>query len=121
MAKAHYTIHVPNTARNVAIAAHHYLTSGPVRGINAATVQFGHPHDSLMVVGDETPELDSHVKQTGTFIGDVANVPSIAITKQGNKTIAHWTMANPHYQPMPVVPPQAFAGPQMSPLGPPGP
>lgn len=107
MAKAHYTIHVPNTARNVSVAAHHYLTNGPIHGINSATVQFGHPHDSLTVVGDETPELDSHIKQTGTFIGDVANIPFINVIKQG-KNVAHWTMHNPNYQAQPPGPPAAL-------------
>lgn len=95
--KARYEIHIPNHARNVAIAAHHYLTSGPVRGIHSATVSFGHPHDVLTVTGEESPELDSHIKQTGTFVGDVANEPFINVSKQG-KNIAHWTMKNPHYQ-----------------------
>lgn len=113
--KAHYTIHVPSHARQVAIAAHHYLTSGPIRGVNTATVSFGHPNDALHVVGDETPELDSHIKQTGTFIGDVANVSHIDVTKQG-KNVAHWPMANPHYQPQPAGPPAALAGPQSAPL-----
>lgn len=99
MAKAHYTIHVPNLHRNVAIAAHHYLTAGPVRGIHSGTVQFGHPHDALTVVGEETPELDSHVKQTATFIADVANEPSLSVIKQGKGHVAHWTMHNPNYNP----------------------
>lgn len=98
--KARYELHIPNQARNVAIAAHHYLTSGPVRGIQSATVQFGHPHDTLVVMGEESPELDSHIKQTGTFVGDVANTPFINVSKQG-KNIAHWQMVNPHYQPQP--------------------
>lgn len=110
MAKARYEIHVPNHARQVTIAAHHYLTSGPIRGINHATIHYGHPHDSLVVTGDESPELDSHMKQTGTFIGDVANAPLIDVTKQG-KNIAHWPMANPHYVPAGSGPPSAGGSP----------
>lgn len=115
MSRAQYTIHVPNTSRQIAIAAHHYLTSGPIRGINAATVQYGHPHDSLNVVGEETPELDSHMKQTGAFIGELANAPFIDVMKQG-KQLAHWPIRNPHYQAQPAMPPQPFAGPQGAPL-----
>lgn len=123
MAKAQYTIHIPNHARQVGIAAHHYLTSGPIRGINAATLTYGHPHDSLHVIGEETPELDSHIKQTGTFVGDVANVPVIDVIKNG-KNVVHWQMRNPHYQPSVQTVPGAFAGPQQAPLpsaGPQGP
>lgn len=115
MAKAHYTIHIPNHARQIGIAAHHYLTNGPIRGVGAATLQFGHPHDSLVVVGDESPELDSHMKQTGTFIGDVANAPYIDVIKHG-KNIAHWQMLNPHYQQQAVAQPAAFASPPEGPL-----
>lgn len=118
MAKVHYTLHVPAEARNVALAAHHYLTSGTVRGVHSATVQHGTPYDSLTVVGEETPELDSHIKQTGTFIGEVANAPVINVIKQG-KNIAHWAMRNPYYQNnTPVGPPQPFAQPPQQPLGP---
>lgn len=109
MAKARYSIHVPNHARQVALAAHHYLTNGPIRGIGTATLSYGHPHDSLHVIGEESPELDSHMKQTGTFIGDVANVPYIDVVKHG-KNIAHWQMFNPHYQPQQMAAPQALAG-----------
>lgn len=116
MAKAHYTVHVPNTARQVGIAAHHYLTSGTIRGIHHATLSYGHPDDALEVIGEETPELDSHIKQTATFVGDVANAPAINVTKRG-KSLAHWTLANPHYQPVPTAPPAAFAPPVEQPLG----
>lgn len=115
MAAARYTISVPNHARQVGLAAHHYLTSGPIPGIRAATLSYGHPHDSLHVVGEESPELDSHMKQTGTFIGDVANVPAIDVMKHG-KNLALWSMRNPHYQPQPTTPPAAFSGPQTGPL-----
>lgn len=115
MAKAHYTIHVPNQHRRIGLAAHHYLTSAPIRGINAATVQYGHPHDSLNVIGEETPEMDSHMKQTGAFIGELANEPFIDVLKQG-KQLAHWPIHNPHYLPEPAMAPQPFSAPQGAPL-----
>lgn len=115
MSRAQYTIHVPNQHRRISLAAHHHLTSGPIRGINAATVQYGHPHDSLNVIGEETPELDSHMKQMGAFIGELANEPFINVMKQG-KQLAHWPIHNPNYQPQPVMPPQAFSAPQGAPL-----
>ena len=97
--KAIYHVHVPNHARQVTLAAHNYVSGGPIRGIHSATVQYGHPHDTLTVVGEESPELDSHMKQTGAFVGEVANEPVINVMKTNGKSVAHWPIRNPSYLP----------------------
>lgn len=107
MAKVRYEIHVPGHARRIGIAAHHYVTQGPIKGIHSATVQYGHPYDSLVVHGEETPELDSHMKQTGAFIGELANVPFINVLKQG-KNVAYWPIRNLQYQAQPSTAPPAL-------------
>lgn len=115
MAKARYTIHIPNHVRHVGIATQQYLTGGPFKGVDSAVLSYGHPHDSLHVLGEETPELDSHMKQTGTFVGELANVPTVDVVKQG-KNLHFWRMRNHAYQPQPVAAPAALAGPQYAPM-----
>lgn len=110
MAKAKYTVMIPNDAPNVAVAAHHFLSYGPAR-IDAATVQHGIPNDSLVVYAEESPEMDSQMKQLAVFVGEIANAQAITVVKEG-KSIATWTMRNPHYAPQPTVPTQQ---PVMSP------
>lgn len=115
MAKARYEIHIPNHSPTVAHATHHYLTSGPIKGIYHARVSYGHPHNTLVVIGEESPELDSHMKQTGTYVGELTNEAMIPVIKQG-KNIAYWPMRNPFYQPQTVTAPAAFSGPGVVPL-----
>jgi hypothetical protein len=114
--KAKYSVFIPSEARQVAVAAHHYLSYGPL-ATSAATVQHGHPFDILIVFAEDTPEIDSHIKQLGVFVGEVANAQSIHVTKETGKAVHTWELANPYYQPpAPVQPVQP-----MQPMGMPTP
>lgn len=106
MAKARYTIFVPGGGP-IAMAAHQYLMESRLP-IESATVHSGVPFDSLVAYAEETPEMDSHMKQVGTYVGEVANQPVITVAKEG-KTVATWPMKNLHYQPpvpSPLAPPE---------------
>src|SRR4051812_47020932 len=98
--KAKYTVFVPSGMRQVSLAAHHYLAYGPL-ATHAATIHHGHPYDSLVTFAEDTPEIDSHMKQLGVFIGEVANVPSISVAKETGKAVHTWETHNPFYQPTP--------------------
>lgn len=96
--KAKYSIFIPAHARYVAQAAHHYLSYGPLQTLHA-TVQYGHPDDELVVYAEETPKMDSHMKQLGVFVAEVANLPVTKVVKQTGKNIHTWDMRNVSYQP----------------------
>lgn len=100
MAAAKYTIHVPTQdelGRPLRLhdAVHQHLINN-----KAAPVQTHHGTPSHTVSGwaEDTPEWDSLAKQTGTLAAELANVPAIHVTKEGDKP-ASWTMANNGYQP----------------------
>jgi hypothetical protein len=124
--KAKYTIFIPSEAKNVAYAAHHYLAHGPL-ATGAATVHHGHPFDTLIVFAEDTPEIDSHIKQLGAFVGEVANTQSIHVTKETGKAVHTWELANPYYTPPAASPmmqpqgPQALGTPPFAIQGPPTP
>jgi hypothetical protein len=108
--KAKYTLYIPSDAKQVAVAAHHYLSYGPL-ATSVTTVHHGTPFDTLDVVAEDMPEIDSHIKQLGVFIGEVANAQSIHVTKQTGKALHDWDLANPFYTP-------PTASPMMQPQGP---
>lgn len=101
MASAKYTVHIPGTDElgqplKASGAAHHYLTYGKLP-FSAVGVQYGHPFDQVTAWGEETPEIDSHMKQLGAYAGEIANHPSVTVTREG-KTPAYWEIHNPHYR-----------------------
>lgn len=102
MAKAHYHVEVPSrdeVGNPLAIghAAHQYVTNGPMK-IDSAQIVSGHPHDTLHVYADESPENDSHVKQIAAFVGELANQPSVFAAREGKNT-STWHIPNRMYQP----------------------
>lgn len=118
MAQAKYTVHVPaqdeqgNTLR-LHDAVHKHLTN---LGGHASYVE-GHPTHSVTAWAEEHPEWDSQAKQTGAFAGEIANVPSVMVTKEG-KTPAAWHVANPFYRPGEPAEQAAFADePNIATLG----
>src|SRR4051812_33214011 len=96
--KAKYTVFIPNTNRQVAVAAHHYLSYGPL-ATHAATVHHGDPFDTLVTYAEDTPEMDSHMKQLGVFVGEIANVAAVNVIKDG-KAVHTWAMHNPFFVPL---------------------
>ena len=96
MAQARYTVLVPSLP-GLARAVYTYLTEGPIR-VNALNVVQGHPSDAIVCWADESPEVDSHMKQVGTFTAEAAGVPTVDVIKEGKLT-ATWTMRNKGYLP----------------------
>lgn len=111
--KAKYTVFIPSEAKQVAVAAHHFLAYGQLP-TGASTVHFGHPFDTLVTFAEDSPEIDSHMKQLGTFVGELANAQSIHVTKETGKAMKTWEMHNPYYQP-PMTPSVHALEPQHSP------
>lgn len=99
MAAAKYTIHVPS----------HDELGQPLRlheavrkhfdslGADAVQLHLGSPSHTVAGWVEDTPEWDSRAKQIGTQAGEVANVPVVHVTKEGDKS-ASWQMHNPHYR-----------------------
>src|SRR6185312_17290201 len=104
MAQARYTIVTPGDAGNqIARAAHHYLMYGPVavEGAwidpqNEGTWNGEHQgiYDHLVAVAEDTPETDSHMKQTAAYVGEVANAPGIRVMKDGKDGLNVWYVKN---------------------------
>lgn len=100
MAAARYTIHVPATDElgqplYLHKAVHQHLVNN--RGAPVQTTH-GTPSHSVSAWAQDTPEWDSLAKQTGTLASELANVPVVHVTKEGDKP-ASWTMANNSYIP----------------------
>lgn len=95
MAAAKYTVHVPKhdaqgNPLRVHKAVHKHLESLGAH----STVHEGHPTHSVTAWAEDLPEWDSHAKQAGAHVGEIANVPSVMVTKEG-KNPAKWHIANP--------------------------
>lgn len=100
MAAARYTIHVPTTDElNQPLRLHEAVHQHLINN-RAAPVQTHHGTPSHTVSGwaEDTPEWDSLAKQTGTLAAELANVPAVHVTKEGDKP-ASWAMANNGYVP----------------------
>ena len=113
MAQAKYSILVPrvdnqgNELRDIAAAAHHYLFYGPlkVEGSFIEPNKIGHwrdapaePHDALVTYAEDSPEMDSQMKQLAAHVADVANQWGIFIAKEGKNGIQTWVINNPQYR-----------------------
>ncbi len=99
MPAAKYVIHVPaqdELGRPLRLheAVHNHLGN---LGAKPVQIHQGTPYHTVTGWAEDTPEWDSTAKQTGVFAGEVANVPAVHVTKEGDKSAA-WEMANPHYQ-----------------------
>ncbi len=99
---------VGNALVDIASAAHHWLFYGPlkVEGSYVERDKMGNwrdmdpePHDMIVAYADDTPEMDSQMKQLGVHVADVANQWGIFVVKENGKGINTWTVANPHFRP----------------------
>lgn len=100
MAAARYTVHVPTTDElgqplRLHEAVHQHFVNN--RGAPVQTTH-GTPSHAVSAWAQDTPEWDSKAKQTGTLSAELANVPIVHVTKEGDKP-ASWTMANNAYIP----------------------
>jgi hypothetical protein len=99
MATAKYTVHVPAADQfdqplKLHHAVHQHLNN---IGVDNAVIHEGHPTHSVSAWAEDTPEWDSTMKQLGVYAGEIANVPHVNVSKEGDKG-ALWAMANPDYQ-----------------------
>lgn len=109
MSYAKYTVAVPkvdalgNPLKDIAGVAHHYLATQRPFGFDHAYIDDGmrgqFPHDLVVVHAEETPEADSHLKQLGSFVGEMANHPTVHVTRNGHSGLATWNIANGSFRP----------------------
>lgn len=113
MAQAKYTVMVPlkdnlgQQLKDLATAGHHWLFLGPgpkVEGTYIEGPKKGNWRDNpqeefnhLVTVAEDTPEMDSTVKQLAAHIADVANQWGIFVMKEGKNGIQSWTIPNNKY------------------------
>lgn len=109
MAHAKYSVYVPkhdtlgNPLADLAKAAHDHLAYGPTkRHIKGSQIHRGiemgsGPHDVVVAYAEDSPEMDSHVKQVASFVGELANHPSLFVSKEG-KNVTSWPIRNSLYR-----------------------
>lgn len=100
MASAKYTVHVPakdELGRPLRLheAVHEHLVN---QGGAPVQTQHGTPAHTVSAWAEDTPEWDGFAKQTGTLTAELAGVPVVHVTKEGDKPAA-WQMSNTNYQP----------------------
>jgi hypothetical protein len=100
MAAARYTIHLPGADELGQPLRLHEAVYQRFKDLGGqpTTIHRGEPHHIVTTWAEDTPEWDSQAKQLGTLAGELANVPSVHVTKEGDKPAA-WEMANNSYQP----------------------
>lgn len=120
MAKqALYTIQIPtsdnlgNPLGDLATAGHHWLWqqtgqqgSRIRRGIHGNWEGEQEVYDDLEVMAEDTPEMDSHIKQLAKHLNEAANQWGMFVMKQGAQGPQSWVIDNPSYQegaPAPVA------------------
>lgn len=107
--QAKYTLAIPhsdllgNRLHDIAAAAHHWLINGPEK-VDASHIQrdieaHNGMHDFLVAIGEDSPRLDSTMKQLGHHIVDAANHPVATVMKEHDKGIQSWQINNMNYQP----------------------
>jgi hypothetical protein len=100
MPSAKYTILVPSHPP-VAQAVYEYLSDGPVK-TDAINVIPGNPWTQIYAWAEDIPEVDSHMKQIGTYAAQAVNVPSLTVMKDGKNGVSTWEMRNTQYNPTSV-------------------
>lgn len=106
---AKYTIMVPRVehAPQLAQVAHEALVNGPIP-LHHAYLDPGklahwpneepQVHDLLVAYSEDTPEMDSHIKQLGREVGRLGQLPAVFALKEGKQGIARWSLDNPELQ-----------------------
>lgn len=56
------------------------------------------PHETLNTIQEDSPDMDSFIKQTAKQIAELANQWGIFVHKQGKQGIQSWTIDNPSYR-----------------------
>lgn len=119
--QAKYVLMIPhkdnlgNDLGDLATAAHYWLfkmtgnegsyIEGPKRGNWRDDPQ--ETFDHLITYAEDSPEMDSHIKQLAVHIAEAANQWGMFVAKEGGKSgIQSWVIPNPKYQegqPAPVA------------------
>src|SRR4051794_3448004 len=113
MAQAKYTIMVPKKdnlgqpLKDLATAAHqHLFQNHGLQGSHILPNAKGNweadpqePFDLLITSAEDTPETDSIIKSTASYVAEVANQWSVFVMKDGGK-VGHtsWLINNPSYR-----------------------
>jgi hypothetical protein len=98
-----------NPLGDLATAAHHWLFYGPGPRVQGSYIHRNlegnwrddpqEKFDHLITVAEDTPEMDSHVKQLAHHIGESANQWGVFVMKEGKKGgIQSWVIDNRSYQ-----------------------
>lgn len=114
-ATAKYTIMIPTHDNlgqelgDISTAAHHWLFYGPGPNVEGSFIEgpkrgnwrddpqeeFNH----LVTYAEDSPEMDSTVKQLAVHIAEIANQWGVFVTKEGGKAgIQSWVIDNPNYR-----------------------
>jgi hypothetical protein len=111
--RSKYTVQIPvkdnlgQPLKDIATAAHHYLHNGPIKNVGSKIYRNVEGNwrddpqerfDDLILVVDDTPEMDSAVKQLAVHIADVANQWGVYVTKEGKNGIQDWVMPPPQFR-----------------------
>lgn len=68
--------------------------------------------DHLVTVAEETPEMDSAIKQLAAYVADVCNQWGVLCIKEGKNGPVRWEISNPEYKPGQPAEEIALADPQ---------
>lgn len=138
MAQAEYTIQIPQTdnegnpLKDLAAASHEslwrYAPKARVEGARITRGVEGYFHgvqdvslfDDLTVIGEDSPELDSTIKQLGVHICELANQWGIFIIKRGGGNVVTWTATSPNVTGDGPADPDALAVPPQEAVSAPG-
>lgn len=110
---AEYTLQIPkfdnegNALKDLASAAQEslwrYAPQARVEGARVTRNVEGFWHgqqdstfDDLTVIGEDSPELDSTIKQLGVHLVELANQWGLYIIKKGGGNVVTWTVTSPN-------------------------
>jgi hypothetical protein len=113
--QAKYTVMIPTHDNlgqqlgDIPTAAHHWLFYHPKVKVQGSYIQGpmkGNWRDDpqetfhhLVTYADDTPEMDSTIKQLAHHVADVANQWGVFVAKEGGKQgIQSWVIDNPNYR-----------------------
>lgn len=102
-AQAKYTVKIPQGQDDLAGAALHYLHYGSDTRFEDATLHrgvqsFDGQHDYLIMLAEDSPEMDSRAKQLAHYVAEAGNVESILVTKENKDGVNSWVIRNRAYQ-----------------------
>lgn len=126
MALAKYIIQIPTTdnvgnkLKDLAVAAHESLYRySPVQGIQGSRIRRGiqgqwaddapEVYDDLEVYADDSPEVDSTMKQLAVHVAELANQWGVMVFKEGEGAPKAWQMESPNADGQGPADPDAIA------------